>query len=163
MGPSQITLSEKKVQKFRQLLIDDYINPFDMDLDKAKLSILTSGAPVDNAAAVILLHVYDNGNTQAELFWIAHLVNMTSLFHNPVKQCWFVNFKDTSKFVFIRKDNKTLSVKANPNIIEALLIYSTKSGKFIGIKKVLMSPLSPILLNISNGDGTLVTSKSKLF
>ena len=88
---------------------------------------------------------------------------MTSLFHNPVKRCQFVNFKDTSKLVSIRKDNKTLSVKANLNIIEALLIYSTKSGKFIGIKKVLMSPLSPIPLNISNGDGTLVTSKSKLF
>ena len=68
MALSQITLSEKKVQTFRQLLIDDYINPFDMDLDKEKLFNLTSGAPVNNAAAVILLHVYDNGNTQAELF-----------------------------------------------------------------------------------------------
>ena len=135
MRPSQITSSEKKVQKFRQLLIDDYINPFGLDLDKAKLLNLSSGAPVDNTVAVILLHVYDNGYTQAEIFWIEGLVNMTSLFHNTVKWCRFVNFKDTSKFVSIRKDNKTLSLKANPNIIEALFIYSAKSGKFIGIKK----------------------------
>ena len=60
MRPSQITLSEKKVQKESELLIDDYINPFGMDLDKAKLVNLSSGATVDKIVAEILLHVCDN-------------------------------------------------------------------------------------------------------
>ena len=58
-----------------------------MDLEKAKLVNLSS----------------DNWNIQAELFRIERLVNMVSLFHDPVKQCRFVNFKETSKSVSMRK------------------------------------------------------------
>ena len=78
MQPSQITPSEKKVQKQRELLIYDHINPFGMDLDKAKLVNLSYDATVDNSVAEFLLHVYDNWNIQAELFRIECLVNMTS-------------------------------------------------------------------------------------
>ena len=124
---------------------------------------LSSGAPVDDAIADILLHVYDNGNIQAELFRKECLVNKTSLFHDPVKRCRFVNFKETTKSISIRKDNKTLSLKVNRNIIGALLTYSAKSGKVIDLEKAPMYSLSPIPLSISNGDGTRrVTSKSKL-
>ena len=134
-----------------------------MDLEKAKLVNLSSGAPVHDAVAEILQHVYDNGNTQAELFRKEGLVNTTSLFHDPVKRFRFVNFKETSKFVSIRKDNKTMSLKVNANIIGAVLKYSAKSGKVIALEKAIMYPLSPILLKISNRDGTRrVTSKSKL-
>ena len=65
LRPSQISSSEKKVQKVMEVLLDEYINPFRMDLDKAKLLNLSSGTPVDDAVAEILLHVYDNGNIQA--------------------------------------------------------------------------------------------------
>ena len=51
-----------------EVVLDENINPFAMDLDKAKLVNLSSGAPVDDAVVEILLHVYDNGNIQAELF-----------------------------------------------------------------------------------------------
>ena len=78
-----------------------------------------------------------------------------------MKRSRFVNFKETSKSVSIRKDNKTL--KVNPNITGALWANSAKSGKVIDTEKVLMNPLSQIPLNISNGDRTrCVTSKSKL-
>ena len=122
---------------------------------------MSSGAPVDDAVVEILLHVYDNGNIQTELGNIQTelyrhecLVNKRSLFHDPVKGCRFVNFKGISKSVSIRKDNKTLSLKVNHDIIGALLAYSTKSGKVIDLEKALMYPLSPIPLRISNGDGT---------
>ena len=91
------------------------------------------------------------------------MVDKTSLFHDPVKRYRFVNFKETSKSVSIRKDNKTLSLKVNRNIIGALLTYSAKSGKVIDLEKALMYSLLPIPLSISNVDGTRrVTSKSKL-
>ena len=45
-----------------EMLLDGYINPFGMDLDKVKLVNLISGAPVDDTVAEILLHVYDNEN-----------------------------------------------------------------------------------------------------
>ena len=48
-----------------EVLLDEYINPFRMDLGKAKLLNLSSGTPVDDAVAEILLHVYNNGNIQA--------------------------------------------------------------------------------------------------
>ena len=62
---SQISSSEKKVQKVMEVLLDGYINPFRMDLDKAKSLNLISGTPVDDAVAEILLHVYNNENIQS--------------------------------------------------------------------------------------------------
>ena len=41
--------SEKKVQIVMKLLLDEYINPFGMNLNKAILVDLSSGAPVDHA------------------------------------------------------------------------------------------------------------------
>ena len=51
-----------------EVLLDEYINPFGMDLDKSKLGNLSSGAPVHDTVAETLLDVSDNGNIQAELF-----------------------------------------------------------------------------------------------
>ena len=51
-----------------EVLLDEHINPFGMDLDKPKLINFSSGGPVDDAAAEILLDVFDNGNIQSELF-----------------------------------------------------------------------------------------------
>ena len=134
-----------------EVLLDEYINPFGMDLDKVKLVNLSSGAPVDDAdddapvddadddapvddsVAEILVNVYDNENIQAKFFRKERLVNNKSLFHNPVKRCRFVDFKETSKSVSVRKDNKTLSLKVNCNIIGALLTNSVKSGKVIDL------------------------------
>ena len=145
-----------------EVLLDEYINPFGIDLDKAKFVNFTSGVPVADAVAEILLHVY-NGNIHAELFRKKRLVNKTLLFHDLVKRCRFVNFKETSKSVSIRKDYKTLSLKVNRNIIGVLLTYFAKSGKVIDLEKALMYPLAPIPLSITNRDGTRrVTSKSKL-
>ena len=84
---------------------------------------------------------------------------MASLFYDPVKRGRFVNFKETSKSVSIRKNNNTS--KVNPDIVGVLLAYSAKPGKVIDIENVLIYPLSQIPLNISNGDRTrCVTSKS---
>ena len=84
---------------------------------------------------------------------------MASLFCDPVKRGRFVNFKETSKSVSIRKNNNTS--KVNPDIVGVLLEYSAKPGKVIDIENVLIYPLSQIPLNISNGDRTrCVTSKS---
>ena len=47
--PSQITQSEKKVHIVMKVLLDEHINPFAMDLNKAILVNLSSGAPVDHA------------------------------------------------------------------------------------------------------------------
>ena len=65
LRPSQISSSEKKVQKLKEVLLDKYINPFGTDLDKEKLVNLRSGAPLDDVVTEILLHVYDNGKIQA--------------------------------------------------------------------------------------------------
>ena len=145
-----------------EVLLDDYTNPFGTDFDKTKLVYLSSGAPLDDAVAETLLHVYDDGNIQVELFRKERLVNKTSLFHNPVKRCRFVNFKETTKSISIKKDNQPLSLQVNRNIIGALLAYPAKSGKVIDLEKALMYSLLPIPLSISNGNGTrCVTSKSK--
>ena len=67
-GEEAITSSEKNVHKVMEVLLDEHINPFGMDLDKPKLVNFRSGGPVDDAVAEILLDVFDNGNIQAERF-----------------------------------------------------------------------------------------------
>ena len=51
-----------------EMLLDGYISPFGMDLDKVKLVNLISSAPVDDAVAESLLHAYDNGKYSSRTF-----------------------------------------------------------------------------------------------
>ena len=52
LRPSQISPSEKKVQKVMEVLSDEYIDPFSTGLDKIKLVNLRSGAPVVDVVTV---------------------------------------------------------------------------------------------------------------
>ena len=59
-------------------------------------------------------------------------------------------FKDTLKSVAIRRDNQSITLQVNRNIIGALLSYSVKSGRATDLSNV-------------NGDGSRrETNKSKV-
>ena len=84
-------------------------------------------------------------------------------FHELIKRTSIAIFKDILKSAVVRKDNQSMTLQVNRNIIGALLSYSTKSGRAIDIERALKFPLSVVRLSIANGDGSRrETSRSKL-
>ena len=55
LRPSEIIKSEKKVQRIVNVLKEEYINPFSRELDKSKLYNLSSGIPVPEHLAEMIL------------------------------------------------------------------------------------------------------------
>ena len=58
LRPTQILISEKRVQKIQEVLETEYINPFRQNIDTSKLINLSSGFSLDdeNADAILILH-----------------------------------------------------------------------------------------------------------
>ena len=85
------------------------------------------------------------------------------IFHEPIKRNLIATFKDTLKSVVVKKDNQSMTLQVNRNIIGALLSYSAKSGRAIDFERALKFPLSAVPLSIANGDGSRrESSKIKL-
>ena len=72
-------------------------------------------------------------------------------------------FKDKLKSAVVKKDNQSMSLQINRNIIDALLSYSAKSGGATDFERALKVPLPAVTLSIANRDANhRETSKSKL-
>ena len=70
--------------------------------------------------------------------------------------------KDINKTIGICKNNLTMSIAANRDVLWTLLSLSVKCGKIIDFNKAL--PLSPIPLSLCNADGTKQSNtNSQLF
>ena len=63
---SQIITSEGKVSQPVQILENDYINPFSINLKATKLFNLSSGAAVEDHLAEKILRIIDAGRSLAE-------------------------------------------------------------------------------------------------
>ena len=74
MRPSQITKSERDVQKILHVLVEDYINPFGVDFEKEYLVCLNSREPVSDEIANSILSVLRQGR----IFYEKHLLKSIS-------------------------------------------------------------------------------------
>ena len=74
MKPSQITKSERDVQKILRVLAEDYINPFGVDFEKEYLVCLNSREPVSDEIANSILSV----PRQGRIFYEKHLLKSIS-------------------------------------------------------------------------------------
>ena len=61
LRPTQILMSEKRVQKIEEVLETEYINPFRLNIDTSKLINLSSGVSLDDENADAILSVLRNG------------------------------------------------------------------------------------------------------
>ena len=163
LRPSQIIKSEAMVSKVIQILEDEYINPFGVQVDEEKLINLSSGVPLADAVAEDILSIPSEGKRLAEAFKNDRIYSKSALFHDPIKKCKVKTFQSSSKSVVVRNGSTIKSVDVNRNMLGSLLAFSVKSGKAIDMEKALEFPLSAISLSISNADGSRrQTSKSKL-
>ena len=163
LRPSQIIKSEDKVSRLVQILENDYINPFSVTLEATKLFNLSSGVAVEDDLADQILNIIDIGKSLAETFRNERLIQHNISFHEPIKRTSIAIFKHILKSAVVRKDNQSMTLQVNRNIIGALLSYSTKSGTAIDFERALKFPLSAVPLSTANGDGSRrETSKSKV-
>ena len=151
------------VSRLVQILENDYINPFSVTLEATKLFNLSSGVAVEDDLADQILNINDIGKSLAETFRNERLIRHNISFHELIKKSLIATFKDTLKFVVVKKSNQSMTLQVNRNIIGALLSYSAKSGRATDFERALKFPLLAVPLSIANGDGRRrETSKNKL-
>ena len=86
MRPSQIIKSERDVQKILRVLIEDYINPFGLDVENKYLVCLSSGEPFSDEIADSILSVLRQGRILYEEFVEKSIKLGTVLFHDLIKK-----------------------------------------------------------------------------
>ena len=142
---------------------NDYVNLFTVTLEATKLFNLSSGVAVEDDLADQILNIIDIGKSLTETFRNERLIQHNISFHEPIKKNLIATFKDTLNFIFVKKNNQSMTLQVNRNIIGALLSYSAKSSRAIDFERALKFPLLAVPLSIANGDGSRrETSKSKL-
>ena len=124
LRPSQIIKSEDKVSQPVQILGNYYINPFSITFKTTKLFNLSSGAAVEDHLAEKILKITDVGRSLVETFRNFRLIQHNISFHVPVKRNSNGIFKDKLKSAVVKKDNQSMTLQVNRNIIGALLSYN---------------------------------------
>ena len=164
LRPSQVLKSETMVDKAIKVFTQDYLNPFDYNLDKTSLFNLSSGMAIPVDIANELLDIPQRGAKLATAFRDNRIDSTLELFHSPIKRNKIRTFTSALEKTKISKSNTTKTVELNRNIIGTLLSFSAKYEKPIDFDHALKYPLSHIPLSLAHPDGShRTTSKSKLY
>ena len=98
-----IIKSEDYVSRLVQILENDHINPFSVTLEATKLFSLSSSVAFEDDLADQILNIIDIGKSLAETFRNERLIQHNISFHEPIKKNLIATFKDTLKFVVVKK------------------------------------------------------------
>ena len=146
-------LSEKVVGSVMNVLINEYLNPFDESVDPNYLFNLSSGEPVPNDLATNILNIHNEGLMLADDFINKRINSNEVSFHHAISRNKTFTFSKTKQKVVIKKKNVKI-VEVNRNFLATLLCYNMETGKAINFANALKYPLSPVPLSIGNADGT---------
>ena len=103
--------SEKNVTDLVEVLRNDFVNPFDSNIDKDKLLNLSSSIPINDGLAEDILKIKDRGIDSYNEFVEKRIKSQAIKVHDPIKRQKRAQFKDTERKV-------TLKHKGNENTIE---------------------------------------------
>ena len=146
------------------MLQEEYLNPFDIALDKSQLFNLSSGVAVQDAGeADDMVNIVSKGQLMYDQF-VEQLLKYgsTKSFHDPISKSKVKLFKNCIKKLSVTKGNKTYVTEVNRNILAKLTSSSTKTGKAVNFEDALKYPLSPVPLSLAFPDGSKRhTQKSK--
>ncbi len=142
-----------------RVLTEEYINPFDLVIEKNELFNLSSGVPL---LCTDLLNCWDIGQSKFERFTQESVSGNLKPFHDPTQKKKITMFKDMTKSTKVANNGKSAVIDANRNILGKLLAISAKHKKSIDFEVALSYPLSTTPLSLSNPDGShQATQKSK--
>ncbi|MEM7298253.1 MAG: hypothetical protein AAF391_08310 [Bacteroidota bacterium] len=158
--PSQITKSEEMVKKVINVLKEEYIDPFGINVEKERLINISSGVPLPSESEEYLLKSEERGREQHSNFVKERILTDEVLFHSPIKRNKLLNFQTNS---FKQSKAKNKSTEVNRDILSMLLSLSVRKQKVIDFQTALSYPLSQVPLSLCNADGSMrKTVKSKL-
>ena len=158
--PSQVMKSENLVKSVMNALTEDYINPFQVDVDKQRLVYFSSGVPVRDEVAESLLSIEEVGAKQHKEILEKQIQSYTS-FHQLIKRNKVLGFKSMAKKTSLKNGRK--SVEVNRDILAKLFIISLKEDKQIDFEKASKYPVSEVSLSLCSADGAMrKTTKSDL-
>ena len=161
--PSQILKSEKYVTDLVEVLRNDFMNPFDSNIDKGKLLNLSSGIPVNDDLAEDILKIKDRGIDSYNEFVEKRIKSQAIKVHDPIKRQKCALFTDTERKVTLKHKGNEKTIEVNRDVLTKLLALSAKHNKVIDFEAALTYPLSPVPLSLSHPDGTRrKTMKSSL-
>ena len=147
---------------YQCVLEAEYLNPFDVELDKNELYNLSSGVLLRKDVED-LLNIWDNGKVQADEFSEKRIFSKDTPFHRPIKRKKVPSFKSSKNKITLKKDNKVRELDANKNIIGKLLSLSIKANRLISFEEALKYSLYTVPLCLASPDGSMKkTSKGRL-
>eukprot|EP00794_Sanderia_malayensis_P010438 gene10438-biopygen7613 len=164
LRPSQILKSERFVDSIMQVLKEEYINPFDSEIEKDQLWNLSSGIPAPAAVAENAIQLRHLGNAAYEAFEKHRIQEADVDFHSRIKRMNLKLFKSTSRNVVAKSSTQCKSVEANRNILGTLLAVSEKGGRVVDFDVALRYPLCAVPRSLVNPDGSRrITTKTRIW
>ena len=152
LRPSQILKSESFCSRVVATLKQEYINPFDSELEKSLLYNLSSGMPINEDLSDGILNTLSEGETLYKKFVTERLVTKDVLFHDPIPRRKLQLFSECSRKISLTKRSSVKTLEVNKNILGTLLALSAKTEKAINFESALEYPLCSIPLSIANAD-----------
>ena len=143
--PHQIRRSENWTATLAQVISQDFLNPFDCNIDSAKLYNLSSGVPVDEASCLGILSIKSDGEKRYQDFVDNKLLSEETKFHNPLTRSKYTLFRSCSRKVnMLEKSGKLKAVELNRNVTGTLLALSARSERLIDFLKVVSYPVCSV-------------------
>lgn len=161
----EIRKSEERVTRLMQVMKEDFINPFDANIDKQELFNLASGRPLSEEASSSLLSAEERGQIRYEEFNQRLDINDESsiAFFDPIKRVPWRDFGNNERKTKVTAKGKSKDVTVQRDILGILVATSYKEKSMIDIDKALSFPLAPVPLSLATADGMRrKTAKSKL-
>ena len=122
---SEIQKSEKHVSKVINVLEDEYLNPFGLDLDPTELYNLSAGVPKEDGVKE-LLEINQSGNAAVNEFLANRTLTSEKKFHDPITRVKIPTFQE--HYVKIKKGGSEKVIQANREVLSKLLSLSAKFG-----------------------------------
>ena len=149
------------VQRVKDILTEEFINPFSVEMDKTKLYNITSVAYTSNDISEWLLTIFKRGKIQMVEFKERISKNAPNKYiFDPIKREKWKSFEDTVKRkTKIKIDGKIKDIAEQKNIFGLLAAKSDQIKLAVDIKNVLSFPLASVSLPLSSADGAMRKAK----
>ena len=131
------------MKKLINVLKEEYIDPFRINVEKERLINISSGVPLPSESEEYLLKSEERGREQHSNFVKERILTDEVSFHSPIKRNKLLNFQ-TNNFKQSKAKNK--STEVNRDILSMLLSLSVRKQKVIDFQTALSYPLSQVPL-----------------
>ena len=148
--PSQVVQSESHTSNLVAVLENDYVNLFNIALDRNMLTNLSSRSEMETP--IKLLSLQQDGITLTKKFLQERLLLSSKMFFDHIPRN--INKSAMAKKKYIAKRNSLTTAKVNRDVLENILRLTMKSGQVTDFKEALKYPLLPIPLSLSFPDST---------